>query len=148
MDIMAIGESIGLPDDYVFVDDTEMQIDEIMALRQLVGWDADTQERWIDCLDSQSFFLGVRYEEGVGDLVGMARLAGDVRHSVICDGVVHPNHQRKGIGKAMLKEIIEYADQNGVTYLYTDLAEDNPLRPTFDQLGFMDTGNSLFRKHP
>jgi len=150
-------EGTELPDDsvyeYEFVDDFEMTYDEIMNLRKSVGLDPDTLARWSDCREQQSYFGGVRAEDVEAefyknDLVGMIRLAGDVRHSVVCDIVVHPDHQRKGLGTAMLKEVLAYADRIGVSHLYTDLGENNPMQSTFEALGFVSTGHNLFRTHP
>lgn len=79
-------------------------------------------------------------------LVGMACLTGNVRHSVLCDLVVNPDHQHRGIGAAIMSELLKTADDLGVSYLYAELADTNPFRDSMIRSGFKATGDSLFRE--
>jgi ribosomal protein S18 acetylase RimI-like enzyme len=134
--------SAALPDHYTFVSKTEINPTEIMSLRKSVNWKSDTAERWQQCLDQSLVTIGVRDAGGV--LIGMASLTGNVRHAVICDLAVNPNHHRRGIGAAIMNELMMTTHERGVSYVYAELAKTNPFREQMIQSGFVDTGDSLF----
>ncbi|WP_300804153.1 GNAT family N-acetyltransferase [uncultured Acetatifactor sp.] len=43
--------------------------------------------------------------------IGMGRLIGDGVYYMIADIVVHPNHQRQGVGNKIVNMIIEYVEK-------------------------------------
>lgn len=132
-----------LPENYHFIDKNDISPDEIIALRESINWKGDTLERWQRCIDQSIAIIGVRDSDS--HLVGMACITGNVRHAVLCDLVVHPVHQQKGIGAAIMSELLKTVDRIGVSYLYAELADTNPFRDSMLQSGFQATGNSLFR---
>lgn len=132
-----------LPTESHFAESSSLNAHEIMSLRQSVGWDPDTEERWKSCIKDSLAIISVRND--AKELVGMAVIAGNLRHAVLCDLVVNPNHQRKGIGEAIMHKALDTADRISITYLYSELAESNPFRDKMLQSGFQITGNSLFR---
>lgn len=134
--------SATLPDHYTFVSKTEIDPTEIIALRKSVNWKCDTAERWKQCIDQSLAIVGVR--GAAGTLVGMACLTGNIRHAVMCDLAVNPNHHRRGIGAAIMNELMKAALECGVSYIYAELAETNPFREQMLQSGFANTGDSLF----
>jgi ribosomal protein S18 acetylase RimI-like enzyme len=128
---------------YSIVDKSDISPEEIMTLRGMVGWDPDTSERWQECIERSLAIVGARDTDG--QLIGMGRLVGDVRHAVLCDLAVVPEHRGQGIGSMILDERIRIADEMDVAYLYAELAADNPLARKYQDLGFVATGNGLFR---
>lgn len=132
-----------LPLGYVFADKATVKPDEIMYLREMVGWAPDSDDRWRQVIDSALVLLTVRDSKDV--LVGMAVLAGNVRHAVMCDLVVHPSHQRKGIGEAIMGRLDQATYEVGVSYVYAELAKTNPFKERMLRAGFNVTGESLFR---
>lgn len=132
-----------LPEGYRFINKNDISADEIIALRESINWKGDTQERWMSCIDQSLAIVGVRSSETY--LVGMACIAGNVRHAVLCDLTVNPAHQHKGIGAAIMSELLRTADSIGASYLYAELADTNPFRDSMMQSGFKETGDSLFR---
>ncbi len=49
-------------------------------------------------------------------LVGFGRVISDGKlHAFITEMIVHPNHQRQGIGKEILNTLLEYCQLNGVS---------------------------------
>lgn len=133
-----------LPESYRFIDKRDIGADEIIALRESIGWKGDTLERWQSCIDQSLAIIGVR--DSNSNLVGMSCIAGNVRHAVLCDLAVNPAHQHKGIGVAIMSELFKTADGMGVSYLYAELADTNPFRDSMMRLGFKVTGDSLFRE--
>lgn len=133
-----------LPEQYYFTDKENIQAAEIITLRESINWKGDTQERWKSCIDRSLAIISVR--DSNSNLVGMACLAGNVRHGVLCDLAVNPAHQHKGIGAAIMSELLKTADSIGVSYLYAELADTNPFRESMMQSGFKATGDSLFRE--
>lgn len=137
-------EQLSLPEGYNFVDKSQLQPDEIIGLRESVGWDGDTTEQWQNTIDQPlGVIVGVRDEEG--SLVGMGRMTADPRHVVLCDLVVDPEHQHKGIAAAIVGERMRIADLRNIPFMYTDLSPTNPLKGLYDKLGFVATGGGLFR---
>jgi GNAT superfamily N-acetyltransferase len=132
-----------LPDGYEVCDSSGIGAWEVIDLRLSVGWQSDTEERWDKCLAESLAVVGIRSD--AGELVGIGFMAGNNRHAVLCDLVVKPDHQNKGLGSTILDERLRIADELGVKYLYTDVAPTNTLRYRYDDLGFVATGGGLFR---
>lgn len=137
-------EQLTLPEGYSLIDKAGMQPQEIVELREAVGWDGDTVEHWQQSIDQPlGVIVGVRDDKD--KLVGMGRITADPRHAVLCDLAVHPDHQQKGIGAVLVAERMRIAKERDIPYLYTELAPANPLRNLYKNMGFVATGNGLFR---
>lgn len=133
-----------LPESYYFIDKSNVRPDEIIALRESVSWKGDTDDRWQQCIDQSLAIVGVRDAES--SLVGMASIAGNVRHAVLCDLAVNPTHQNRGIGAAIMSELLVTASALSISYLYAELAKTNPFRNQMIESGFEITGDSLFKE--
>ena len=136
-------EFISLPEGYSFVEKADISPLEVMTLRESVGWTPETAEKWQDCIDESIEVAGVR--DASGKLVGVGFLVGNKRHAVLCDLVVDPEHQGKGLGTAILKKRMDVIEKLEIPYVYTDLAATNPLRDQYARFGFVATQGSLFR---
>lgn len=131
-----------LPEGYHFIDKVSIRPEEIIALRESVAWKGDTIDRWQECIDQSLAIIGVR--DTASNLIGIACIAGNVRHAVLCDLAVNPAHQHKGVGAAIMRELLKISQDLGVSYLYAELADSNPFREQMLQSGFKVTGDSLF----
>ncbi|MFA5731558.1 MAG: GNAT family N-acetyltransferase [Acidithiobacillus sp.] len=58
---------------------------------------------------------------------------------------VHPNYQKKGIGKKLIQNAIQYAKQNEFQSIRLDVVNEN-LHNYLDQLGFEYKGMRIFEK--
>lgn len=132
-----------LPSGYSFAPRDHIKPEEIISLRESVGWLGDSPERWSIALEQSLDVIAVRSR--TGDLVGMVCLAGNARHAVMCDLVVHPDHQHQGIGEALMAKLEQSLQTFDVTYVYAELAKTNPFREKMIQSGFVMTRESLFR---
>lgn len=131
---------------YTLVDRDQILPEEIIDLRKSIGWEeGDTEEGWKQSLETALAVVGARDTEK-GELVGVGFLVGNLRHAVLCDFNVSPKYQGQGIGSAILDERMRIAEELDIPYLYTSLAETNPLRDKYRELGFVATGDTYFRE--
>lgn len=72
--------------------------------------------------------------------IGMGRLVGDGGcHFQIVDIAVEPDHQGKGVGKMILREITDYIWENLPDSAYVSLIADGPARHLYEKFGFEKT---------
>ena len=107
---------------------------EILGLYASVGWTAYTEQpeslrRGFEA----SLLVLAAYEDGA--LVGLIRVVGDGQTIVfVQDILVHPSCQRRGIGKALLKEVLKRYSHVRQIELTTD---DTPkTRAFYESVGF------------
>jgi GNAT superfamily N-acetyltransferase len=139
----SVPEQIALPEGYRFVEKADINPADVISLRETVGWGNESAEKWQECIDDALEVTAVKDQSG--SLIGIGFLVGNKRHAVLCDFVVKPDHQGKGIGTAILKKRMEKVEKLRIPYIYTDIAETNPLRDKYSSLGFVATGGGLFR---
>lgn len=73
-------------------------------------------------------------------LVGMGRIIGDGGTVFqIVDIVVKPSYQGKGLGKRLMKELVNYLDENTYPGSYVSLIADDPANKLYEQFGFRYT---------
>lgn len=133
-----------LPTDHCFDDELGIFGTEVIDLRDACGWATERSvPLWDEVIERSLATVGVRYKDD--DLVGIGFLAGNLRHAVLCDFVVHPDHRGMGIGTAIINRRLNLASQVGIPYLYTELSPDNVLRTYYEKLGFVATGSTYFR---
>ena len=107
---------------------------EILGLYASVGWTAYTEQpeslrRGFEA----SLLVPAAYEDGA--LVGLIRVVGDGQTIVfVQDILVHPSCQRRGIGTALLKEVLKRYSHVRQIELTTD---DTPkTRAFYESVGF------------
>ena len=73
-------------------------------------------------------------------LVGMGRIIGDGMTTFqISDMVVHPEYQGKGLGKAIMTDLMKWLDANTSPYSYVSLVADSEAKFLYEKFGFEDT---------
>jgi GNAT superfamily N-acetyltransferase len=79
-----------------------------------------------------------------GRLVGFVKLAWDGGdHAFVLDTTVHPDHQRRGIGRRLVERAAEIAHRSGVEWLHVDYEPD--LEGFYARCGFRPTSAGLMR---
>ncbi|PVH99945.1 acyl-CoA N-acyltransferase [Periconia macrospinosa] len=69
---------------------------------------------------------------------GMGRLVGDgAMFLIMCDIAVHPDHQRKGIGKRISQMLVDYVDAHA-PHAYVSLVADPMGQALYPKFGFED----------
>jgi len=73
-----------------------------------------------------------------GEVVGMARVVGDggsVYH--VCDMAVHPDHQRRGLGRDLLHAVDQFIDGDAPAGSYVNLMAD--VDGFYERAGYAET---------
>jgi ribosomal protein S18 acetylase RimI-like enzyme len=95
-----------------------------VALRKSVDMPPRSVETARQGLPNTMYGVSV-VETASGETVAMARIVGDgatVYH--ICDMVVHPDHQRRGLGTRMMDALMAYVDEHVPETAYVNLMAD------------------------
>ncbi|KAH7402743.1 acetyltransferase, GNAT family [Pyrenochaeta sp. MPI-SDFR-AT-0127] len=75
--------------------------------------------------------------------VGMGRLVGDGSlFLILVDIAVHPEHQRRGLGKRITKALVDYVDEHA-PFAYVSLVADVPAQKLYPLYGFKDVQPSI-----
>ena len=128
------------PADIRFAWRSEAADDELVALTLSYGGRAEAG--WWDRIRPQS--LGwVTARSGDGTLVGCVNVAWDGGdHAFLLDTKVRPDHQRRGVGTALVRIAARHAKEAGCEWLEVDF--EAPLAPFYyDACGFMPTPAGL-----
>ena len=112
-------------------------IDEYTRLRQSVGWfginDADLVKRALDA----AVFGVVAEDTATGDVVGSALLLGDgASFYYVKDVNVHPDWQSKRVGTALMRRLMEWANENAPDWSSVTLFTGEQLKGFYAQFGF------------
>lgn len=88
----------------------------------------------------------VKAKSPSGEAVGMVRAIGDGHVYVqIVDMAVHPDHQRRGLGKHMLKGMVEWIDRE-CEDVYTSLIAMPGSQGMYRREGFVETGGREMKR--
>lgn len=124
--------------------------EEFIALRTAVGWGGPSPETAARGLSGSLMCVCVRKD---GELVGFGRVIGDGCFAFyIQDIIVHPGHQRKGLGKAVMDRIMRWIDSEGTDDSYVGLMAAKGAPEFYEQFGFTARppdapGMNLWLKH-
>ncbi|MBI5974313.1 GNAT family N-acetyltransferase [Staphylococcus canis] len=73
-------------------------------------------------------------------LIGMGRVIGDGATAFqIIDIAVHPDYQKQGYGKQIMKEIMSFIEEVQLPGTYVSLIADHPAEHLYQQFGFQMT---------
>ena len=77
------------------------------------------------------------------DPVAMGRLLGDKSlFLLLCDVAVHPDHQRRGLGKRVMQALVDYVDVHA-PQAYVSLVAEPAAQKLYPQYGFKDVQPSI-----
>lgn len=107
---------------------------EYRALRVAAGLSPKTREAAERGLPNSLHCVCVRSGD---DLVGMGRIVGDGGCNFeIVDMAVHPDHQRKGLGRKIMESLMSYLHENAPPSAYVSLIADGGAPELYRQYGF------------
>ena len=91
----------------IYIENT-LSYDDYYRLRESVAWLNFSREQTENALNNSLYTV---VAEDDGKVVGMGRMTGDGLYYLIVDIVVQPDHQKKGIGSAIIDMMIDYVDR-------------------------------------
>lgn len=106
---------------------------EYNKLRDLVGW-WKTDITAIDMAMKNTLFSVVCIEHG--SVIGLGRIIGDGLYFYIQDLIIHPDYQSKGLGKTLMKELMDYISTNAKVGAFVGLMAAKGLEKYYEQFGF------------
>ena len=111
---------------------------DYLALRRDTGMHPKTREQAEAGIAGAWAAVHVRHVQS-GATVGMGRVIGDGGwYFHIADMATHPDHQRRGHGRAVLERLLERITAVAPGRPYVTLMGDAPGRPLYSSMGFTD----------
>ncbi|MEO5806812.1 GNAT family N-acetyltransferase [Devosia sp.] len=119
--------------DYVITSGIPGQ-EEFRALRVAAGLSPKTQAAAEAGLPNTVFAVMIRHEN---QLIGMGRIIGDGGMAFqITDIAVRPEHQGRGLGKAIVGRLVAYLRENAPKSAYVSLIADGAAQHLYAKFGF------------
>ncbi|MEE1616971.1 GNAT family N-acetyltransferase [Brachybacterium sp. J153] len=120
---------------------------EYVRLRQIAGLSPRTPEQAAGALANSWAWTTVRTAEG--DLAAMGRTLGDgTWYFHLADIATDPGHQRQGLGRAVMEDLIARIEAAAPPHPYITLLADPPGQRLYRSLGFVDSTPSLGMRLP
>lgn len=114
----------------------KLTAEEFIYLWESVWGNAPTKEQ-IELALTNSIFVVSVYDRG--KVAAMARMIGDMGLCYyIKDVVVHPDYQKKGIGRGLINELLDFIKSNGIsgTQIFVELCAMPDKIPFYEKFGF------------
>lgn len=114
-------------------------LEELMTLYDAVGWSAYTKDppRLTAAISASLSVITARDD---GELIGLARLVGDGLTIVyLQDILVSPQHQRRGVGRALFQQIFAPYDDVRQKVLITD--NDHSQKAFYESMAFTEASD-------
>jgi ribosomal protein S18 acetylase RimI-like enzyme len=109
-------------------------VEEYCALRLAAGMSPRSPEAAARGLPNSLFAASIRCD---GALVAMGRIVGDGGcNFTIVDVAVHPDHQRRGLGRRVMASLMERLRAEGPASAYVDLIADGGSPALYAEFGF------------
>ena len=136
----------------IVFEENQLTAKQFLALRESVGWQG--VELQIEKALEAGLY-NVIAKDGA-HIVGMGRLVGDgIMYWYVQDVIVHPKHQGKGIGKAMMELIMRHIEKNSLpnTTVTVGLMAAKGKDGFYEKLGFITRpseiyGAGMIKLHP
>jgi GNAT superfamily N-acetyltransferase len=122
----------------------KITVEQYNGLRRAVGWFEVQAEAAEKGLDNTAFLIVANDNAGP---VGMARIITDYGYvAFIADVIIHPDYQGKGLGRAIMSKVMEYAEQNITPgqMKYINLMAAKGKEGFYKKLGFAERPNDRF----
>ena len=107
-----------------------LSVDEVNGAYAWAAW--PQREAWrLEAIDRSCTWLAAR--DSTGALIGVARLLDDGGlHASLWDVIVHPDHRRRGVGRALARAALDRCDDRRIVALVSTPAAV----PFFAAMGF------------
>ena len=120
----------------------QISFEEYNELRRLVNW-TEISKRQFETSIPNSRFITVGRSDGKA--ISMARAVGDGGyHLLVVDVIVHPDFQKRGIGKQMITQLMDFVHndyiEDGETTMVSLLSAKDK-EPFYEKFGFFRRPN-------
>lgn len=121
--------------------------EEYVRLRRDAGLSPRTLEQAGGAVAGSWAWTVIR--SGDGDLAAMGRVIGDgTWYFHLADIATDPAHQRRGLGRAVMEDLVARIDAAAPPHPYITLLADPPGQPLYRLLGFVDSAPSQGMRLP
>ncbi|ASV83678.1 acetyltransferase family protein [Ochrobactrum quorumnocens] len=112
-------------------------VEEYLHLRAVAGLSPFSKEAAIQGLKGTAFAVVIVHEDKA---IGMGRLIGDGGcFFQVVDIAVDPQHQGRGLGKAIMDAIMQHVNAELPDSAYVSLIADVPANKLYEKFGFQET---------
>ena len=130
-----------MSDDILFQVGNRPASDLLGILRESVGWEPALSD-YPAAYDGYSTTVAGYTADG--KLVAWAALVSDdIRHAFFVDVIVHPAHQRRGIGRGLVSRAVAAERSRGISILHADFAPEHT--PFYQACGFSIGGGAFLK---
>ncbi|AXK45460.1 GNAT family N-acetyltransferase [Brachybacterium saurashtrense] len=120
---------------------------EYVHLRRTAGLSPRTPEQAAGALENSWAWTTIRTADGA--LAAMGRTLGDgTWYFHLADIATDPAHQRRGLGRAVMEDLIARIERAAPPHPYITLLADPPGQRLYRSLGFVDSAPSLGMRLP
>ncbi|HEY2661024.1 MAG TPA: GNAT family N-acetyltransferase [Caulobacteraceae bacterium] len=124
-------------DDYAVIHEIPL-VETYRTLRARTGLSAKSEAAATRGLPGSLFAVQILCD---GEPIGMGRLVGDGGcHYLVVDIAVLPEHQGQGLGKRIMREIMDFVEVHVPETAYVSLIADGPAKDLYAQFGFVPVG--------
>lgn len=135
-----------LPDGYR-LEHAAPRSEEYVRLREIAGLSPRTPEQAVGALENSWAWTTIRTADG--GLAAMGRTLGDgTWYFHLADIATDPDHQRRGLGRAVMEDLIDRIERAAPPHPYITLLADPPGQRLYRSLGFVDADPSLGMRLP
>jgi GNAT superfamily N-acetyltransferase len=115
-------------------------VEAYLRLRRKAGLSPRTEAQAVAALPGGWAACHVRTDDEPAEVVGMGRLLGDGGwYFHVVDMAVLPEHQRRGLGDAVLTWLLDQVRTRAPAGAYVNLLADPPGRRLYERHGFAET---------
>ena len=119
------------------ISNAPLEVQEYRELREKCGLSGKTKEAAEIGLKNSIYQVKITNGSGT---IGMGRIVGDGGcSSQIVDICVDPEFQGRGLGKALVKNIMEFVNSELPESCYVSLIADGPAAKLYEKFGFKET---------
>ncbi|KAJ8522208.1 hypothetical protein ONZ45_g1148 [Pleurotus djamor] len=130
-----------LPEGYTIYDGPP-SVSDYVYLREASGLYAVTPTQAEGAIACTWYGVHIKYaspsKPDEVEVVGMARIFGGGWYFHIADCATLPDHQKKGLGSAMMAALMKHLEENAEPGYYVNLLADVPGRKLYERFGFID----------
>ena len=115
-------------------EERNIKLEEYQLLRQKVGWWETDNAATQKALDNSLYSIAVVSH---GKIIGIGRVVGDNGlYYYIQDLIVHPAYQSKGIGREIMRMLLNYINANAKKGAFIGLMAAKGLKEYYKEFGF------------